>query len=94
MSYIDDGVNIGPLNISSDVSGKIQISNLNAGVYSAFVLDLAGCSGSTPSSITLVDPSVPVLQITDPLAVCTPGTVDLSLADITAGSTGDGTLTY
>jgi len=94
LSYVDDGVSVGPLNISSDVSGKIQISNLDAGVYSTFVLDLAGCSGSTSSSITLVDPSVPVLQITDPLAVCTPGTVDLSLAGITAGSTGGDTLSY
>jgi gliding motility-associated-like protein len=94
LSYLDDGVSIGPINISSDISGKIQISNLDAGIYSAFVLDLAGCTGSTPSSITLVDPSVPVLQITDPLAVCTPGIIDLSLADVTVGSTGGGTLTY
>ena len=36
----------------------------------------------------------PDVQITDPLAVCTPGTVDLSLADVTAGSTGGGTLSY
>ena len=36
----------------------------------------------------------PIIQITDPLAVCTPETVDLSLADVTAGSIGAGTVSY
>ena len=94
LTYLDDGVSVGPITINSDASGIIALTGLNSGNYSSFVLDLSGCTGSTPGSITLTDPPAPELQITDPSAVCSPGTVDISVAAITSGSTGGGTLTY
>ncbi len=86
-------MSVGPITINSDASGVIALTGLNSGNYSSFVLDLSGCTGLIQVQL-LTDPSAPVLQITDPSAVCSPGTVDISVAAITSGSTGGGTLTY
>ena len=94
LTYLDDGVSVGPINVTSDGSGNIALNSLDAGTYTSFVMNLAGCTGSTGSSISLTDPTSPVLQLTDPSAVCSPLTVDLSAPDLTTGSTGGGALTY
>ena len=50
------------------------------------------CSDIQPV-IVVVHPK-PVLSITNPPAICAPGPVDITLASVTAGSTGGGTLSY
>ncbi|MBU6158593.1 MAG: lamin tail domain-containing protein [Bacteroidetes bacterium] len=60
VSYKDDGVDVGPLNLTANASGVISIGNLNAGAYTDFVLQASGgcLSGITlaATSTTLVNP--------------------------------------
>ena len=61
--------------------------------FDNFAVSTQGMGCPAFASGTLTDPSPVVLNITDPGAVCEPGTVDLTDPSITAGSDA-GTLTY
>src|SRR5438270_4539137 len=55
VSYIDDGVNVGPLVLTADGTGRVVISGLNKGVYSDFQLDINGCSTYLNTGLILSD---------------------------------------
>ncbi|MBI1836876.1 MAG: gliding motility-associated C-terminal domain-containing protein [Flavobacteriia bacterium] len=79
----------------SDASGNYLISNLPASTYTITNITLisSGCQ-STGAVINLSNPGAPSLVVTDPIAVCSPLTVDITLPATTAGSTGVIGLSY
>ena len=78
---------------SSDQNPVIENATIdNSGDYT-LVVTTNNCP-SDPVDVTVTVTEYPDLQITDPDAVCTPNTVDITAADVTAGSSNSDNLTY
>ena len=56
ISYYDDGNPIGPLNLVANASGQVQITGLNAGIYSEFQLVINGCTTMLNTGVILSNP--------------------------------------
>jgi gliding motility-associated-like protein len=69
VSYTDDTFTVGPTNYTSDVSGQIIITGLNAGVYTDFNLINASCSVTSNQVINLINPGAPVVTVNS-VAIC------------------------
>lgn len=63
VTYTDDGVVQGPTTMTSDGSGIISLSNLDAGTYTSITIAIAGgCSLTNSSTITLNNPGAPTIN--------------------------------
>lgn len=56
LSYLNKGVPTGPQTVTANASGQIIISNLNAGTYSGFSLQINGCTTAIAEAVTLSNP--------------------------------------
>jgi gliding motility-associated-like protein len=85
-----------PGNVTTSGSGVTKtISGLSVGNYSFTVTNSSGCTSVPSSSFAITSSNgAPELIITNPAPVCSPQTINLTAAGITAGSTPDLTFTY
>jgi len=77
VSYTD-GVPVGPAVIMSDGAGAIVLTGLNAGSYSNFIVDLAGCSATNPTVLVLIEPTPPIVGAGLDQTICIGGNVTLT----------------
>src|SRR6188768_2743964 len=56
VSYTDDGVAVGPISLTANGSGQVNITGLNAGLYSSFSLAINGCTTNLFIGIVLSNP--------------------------------------
>ena len=69
VSY-NDGAVQGPADMNSDGSGTITITGLPPGVYTDFLVDLAGCSGLDQQFLTIDGPPDPFVDAGAAQSVC------------------------
>ena len=80
----------------TDAAGTIALANADAvatgGTYYIKGTTAVGCSDTKPVQVT-IDPA-PVVAVTNPAAVCSGTSVNLTLPAVTSGSTADLTYSY
>lgn len=79
ISY-SDGINQGPINLTTDAGGFITLSDLTSGNYTDFLVDEIGCSSFDNIIINLVDPLPPLINAGTDENICVGDNVVL-LAD-------------
>ncbi|MFN5844235.1 MAG: gliding motility-associated C-terminal domain-containing protein [Flavobacteriia bacterium] len=84
----------GPNSFTSNFEDPVitAVTTLESGTYT-LTITLNNCV-SLPSSVNITVNATPVLTISDPLPVCSPNTVNISSAAVTAGSTNAVTISY
>ena len=84
-----------PGSLTTTGSGTIRtITNLEEGVFTFKVTNSSACTSAESVPVTISKPGVPVLIITNPPAVCSPNTVDITNHSITEGSSPGLVYTY
>jgi gliding motility-associated-like protein len=81
---------------STGTGSSFTVDGLSPGSYNFTVTNSAGCT-SAVSTAVVINPQpgpFPTLVITNPAPVCSPGTADLTLPAVTAGSTPNLIYTY
>ncbi len=81
ISYVDDGVPVGPIIIPADAAGELFITGLDAGTYTDFVLtNDSGCFFTNDGPIVIEDPGAPVFTViqTDSTTCDSDGSLELA----------------
>jgi hypothetical protein len=89
ISY-NDGAAVVNATLTTNASGQIVITGLDAGSYSGFIAVLTGCTGTNNGPVVLTDPAAPVAPTAGTNATYCSGD---AMVDLTASGTG-GTLTW
>lgn len=63
VNYIKNASPVGPVLISTNVSGQLVITGLTAGTYSNIIVTLTGCPSAAAGPITLTDPANPAAPV-------------------------------
>ncbi|MBS1587355.1 MAG: gliding motility-associated C-terminal domain-containing protein [Bacteroidetes bacterium] len=66
LNYNKNAVPQGPVNVTSDAAGNLNMTNLSAGTYDNISVTLSNCLSNILGPVTLVDPTAP--SITNSLA--------------------------